>query len=108
MAAKDLRIVSDADMETEQFQDAHRILSNAKRIYFLGFGFHPDNVRRLGFFNEEWTVERETSVQVSGTTLGISKKDWNKIQTDILNGHCSAGTFNGSIPNFLRQSAPLD
>ena len=37
------------------FEQAHKILATAERIYFLGFGFHPDNIRRFRFFTPEYT-----------------------------------------------------
>lgn len=35
------------------FEQGHELLSNAERIFFLGFGFHPDNIRRFNFFTPD-------------------------------------------------------
>ncbi|HEG44584.1 MAG TPA: hypothetical protein ENH94_11100 [Phycisphaerales bacterium] len=40
-------IVHEANKETPEFQKAHQLLSQADYVYFLGFGFNRDNVRRL-------------------------------------------------------------
>ena len=40
-------IVHNANEETAEFQQAHELLAKAKKVYFLGFGFNKDNVRRL-------------------------------------------------------------
>ena len=49
------------------FEEANTWLSNAERIYFLGFGFHPDNVRRFRFF----TPDSTSGKLVRGTTTGL-------------------------------------
>ncbi len=107
MAARDIRIVSDADVETEQFQTARTLLKQAERIYFLGFGFQADNVRRLEVFNEEWPPELRNKVLVGGTTVGIGAKDWEAIQRDILHGAWSMGRISGILPLF-EAVVPLD
>ena len=40
-------IVHNANEETAEFQQAQKLLVGAQRVYFLGFGFNKDNVRRL-------------------------------------------------------------
>lgn len=37
----------------KMFEKANAMLKTAKRIFFLGFGFHQDNVRRFRFFSPE-------------------------------------------------------
>ena len=45
----------DGDFCNEMFQKSHHLLQDAERIYFLGFGFHPENLRRFRFFNKDST-----------------------------------------------------
>lgn len=40
------QIIGERLFEKNQ-RDSHKLLRNAKHIYFLGFGFHPENVRVL-------------------------------------------------------------
>ena len=42
----------------EAFARANEILQSAECIFFLGFGFHLDNVRRFRFFNSENMKDR--------------------------------------------------
>ncbi len=107
MAAGDIRIVSDADVETELFQTAREVLKRAKRIYFLGFGFNSDNVRRLEVFNEEWTEEQRSDVLVGGTIRGIGANDWKEIKRNILHEAWSTEAPS-DIVNFFGEYAPLD
>ena len=53
------------------FEQAHEALLNAERIYFLGFGFHPDNIRRLRFFTPDNTANR----MIRGTITGLGVRE---------------------------------
>jgi len=50
----------------KEFEQANTLLNNAERIFFLGFGFHPDNVRRFSFFNPENIEGREVHATARG------------------------------------------
>lgn len=49
------------------FEQANTMLKAAERIFFLGFGFHSDNVRRFRFFTPDSMVGR----LVKATTAGM-------------------------------------
>lgn len=47
-SSKSLRIIYDKlELDNPEFKQARQILSAARRIYFLGFGYHKDNLERL-------------------------------------------------------------
>lgn len=48
-SAKEIKIVhEDVDLQNDPaFTKANSVLNEAKQIYFLGFGYHPQNVERL-------------------------------------------------------------
>lgn len=50
----------------ERFKLAHEWLNWAGRVIFLGFGFHPDNMRRLSLKSLRSDQERKS------TCLGLS------------------------------------
>ncbi len=50
-----------------EFEQAYELLDGAERIFFLGFGFHPDNIRRFNFFSPEQIIDRE----IHATTCGM-------------------------------------
>ena len=56
---------------TPDFRACHDALTRAQRVYFLGFGFHEDNVRRMAFFNEGTIGKRD----VLATTFELMPKD---------------------------------
>jgi hypothetical protein len=49
------------------FKEANWMLQSAERIFFLGFGFHLENVQRFRFFTPENTAGKE----ILTTTMGL-------------------------------------
>src|ERR1700733_1686340 len=47
-AASQIKIIHEADPSDIAFKNARQLLGNSKRIYFLGFGYLPLNLKRLG------------------------------------------------------------
>ena len=47
LASKNLLIVSEEEKSTNEFNRAFDCLKSAKRIYFLGFGYHEPNLKKL-------------------------------------------------------------
>ena len=44
---------------SNEFEIAHKALQETEKIYFLGFGFHEDNIRRFCFFSEANLEDKE-------------------------------------------------
>jgi len=51
---------------SHEFQISNKALQEAEKIYFLGFGFHEDNIRRFRFFSPESLKSREVLASNSG------------------------------------------
>jgi hypothetical protein len=47
-AAESIQIIHEADSNADTFKRAVAALGSAERVYFLGFGYHPINMARLG------------------------------------------------------------
>ena len=58
----------------KDFSEIHKTIRNAKRIFFLGFGFAPENMKLLGMPG----VLRHGPA-IFGTALGWLKKDINQL-----------------------------
>ena len=56
-----------------QFRKANKMLHQAERIFFLGFGFHPDNLRRFQFFSAENLAAK--TVKATGQGMGPIDRD---------------------------------
>ncbi len=56
--SKGIKIIHEIEDSAEdfcstEFRDANRALCESEKIYFLGFGFHEDNIRRFNFFSDD-------------------------------------------------------
>ncbi len=82
---RSIKIINDPNANTSpEFQDAQKLIKEAKRIYFLGFGYLEENMRRL-FTNytathlSEFDILKQVGNRCFGTTLGISPHHLNAI-----------------------------
>lgn len=98
---------SDGAFCNPMFERAHDMLQESERIYFLGFGFHPDNVRRFRFFTPENTVGKT----IKGTTSGLGIRERDALHERLE----PAGISSQSLPgdgtdcnNFFSYTASLD
>ena len=108
IAADNIIIVGEASDDSQSFEQARVLLNNAERIVFLGFGFHPESVRRLGIFNEPWDEEKRQKIKVGGTSRGMPLHNWNNIQENILNGAFPARARSvHSVYSHLNEQDPL-
>ena len=48
----------DGGFASPEFETANRLLEEAERIFFLGFGFYRDNVRRFKYFSPDAPAEK--------------------------------------------------
>lgn len=65
-AADSIQIMHESDMGSPLFDKARGLISNAYRLFFLGFGYHPTNVKRL---STQLLKEKE---RIKGTSMGLS------------------------------------
>jgi hypothetical protein len=108
VAAQSIRIVSDTEDSFEYFSTAVRWLNHAERIYFLGFGYNRESIRRLQIFGHPWTQEEKQSKKVMGTTWGIANRDWATIAHEYFNQNIQLHTMNHTVGSFLANHAYLD
>ena len=71
-----MKIASD-EIETDAKNAAQSYLCQAKVAYFLGFGYHPTNLKQLGI------PESINHASVAGTALGKTKVERSRIQADF-------------------------
>ena len=64
--AKSIKIYHEEQDQTAEYQ---KIISETERIYFLGFGFHPQNMQALGL------NEKILNSRVFSTTYGLGNKE---------------------------------
>jgi hypothetical protein len=94
-AAKAIKIVPESDEGDQSFVDARTLLKAAESVIFLGFGYLPKNVERLGIVN------LPSGVLLTGTAYGLLEGDC----TDALravNSRLTLGNRNHGVLEFLR------
>jgi hypothetical protein len=48
LARNSIKVLHEAQDDSAEFQQARSLITRAQKVYFLGFGFHRVNLRRLG------------------------------------------------------------
>ncbi len=108
-AAEQIYVVGEVSGDTEAFNRARAVLGQAQKIDFLGFGYHPESVRRLGVFNEPWDDDRRKTVRVVGTSQGIPRPAWQRIEQDVLHNAIPPGYRDtNDVFIHLNEVEPLD
>ncbi len=107
-AAESMKIIHESKGTTPEFDQGVELLEEAERIYFLGFSYHPTNVRRLRVFDSDWDEERKKRQIVKGTVLGIENQDWGPIATKVLHGSFEGRPHRGDCLSFLQTSVQLN
>ena len=96
---------SENDFCNEMFRQANQRLKSAERIYFLGFGFHRDNLRRFQFFSRENTGGKT----LRATTAGMGGLDVQNLITTLAEMGFPANAFEGHVcNNFFSHMAGLE
>ena len=101
-AASRIHIANRDGDEPPDFQRARELLESAHRIVFLGFGFHEENVDRLGRFREPWDERMRARTHVAATIRGWERDtDLPRLKEEVLKG-ALAQWENGTPYEFLR------
>lgn len=67
-AMGNIKIIHEDVTETDEFNKARELLKKAERLYFLGFGYHPMNLKRL----DVESLNRREGQDIRGTSHGLS------------------------------------
>lgn len=71
-AAEGIQVMHVAEDTSPEFERARKAIADAKRVLFLGFGFHDTNMRRLGFTPP---CENPPGLDLSGTFVGLPVRE---------------------------------
>ena len=81
-ARSNIKVIHEGTDESDEFKQAHEKIQKAQQLYFLGFGYHPTNLRRL---NPDVLKQAK---KIEGTAYELSlTRIWNIERQSI-------GTFN--------------
>jgi hypothetical protein len=67
LAAENIKIIHESIADTPEFLQARKLMLRAAQVFFLGFGYHPANLKRLGIGTLEMKHRK-----VMGTSYGLS------------------------------------
>lgn len=87
---QDIKIISEVEEKTNEFERASDLLNEADRVVVFGFGFAPDNVRRLNYFREQEVEDRDIIIATGpsqGSAAEDSTADWLKQWGLVKNKH---------------------
>ncbi len=78
--AQGIRIVTEADSTSEEFQTARDQIAQAERVFFLGFGYGRENLRRLGLIeNRELPLNKFT-----GSAHGLTREERKRLGCHVI------------------------
>lgn len=99
-AAESIKVIGEATPTDAVFAQARGALSAAERVYFLGFGYHPTNLGRLGrdLFRHTQTI--------CGTCVGMGEGERGSAVGWFRNGLELPGPQHNSL-DLLRHYPPL-
>lgn len=80
-AAMGIRVISEGRKDTPEMKRARELIDTASEVVFLGFGFHPDNVERLGFPREGQRL------RVYATSIGMTETETNDASVSFPSQH---------------------
>lgn len=103
-ASESIKIIPETQDDTPEFIEAFDLLNNAARIYFLGFGYHDANLRRLKITSVSSGRPRD----IRGTTMNISitTRDYIK-HLKFLNRNHEIHLDENSVYKFLYKTVNL-
>jgi len=107
VASDSIKIVNETDISSKEFRKANKILIDSKRILFLGFGYHSQNMNKLSMFSASTRPGERSSYTIDklilGTHKGFKSRAWGRI-CDIYNFMPLAKDYGaGSISEFLSE-----
>ena len=72
VVSEQIKVIPEQEDTSEEFEVAFKKMEAASEIYFLGFGYHPDNLRRL-------KIKKFDKKHPTGTALGLGETERDEI-----------------------------
>lgn len=110
VASKRIKIIHEGIANEPQFKQAQKILSESEVICFLGFGFHPVNLQRLGFDGTDTRKQFPKASSIFGTSFGLTNAECNHVSNTfrlMLRGNHLWDYGNWDVLRFLREMGVL-
>lgn len=104
-AAEGIVILSEADETTSEFKKARDMIRDSTRVFYFGFAYHRDNMKRLGLLRRTTDVD-DMRPRHNGTALGLTSAQANNLLTAFFpkivgNMHHNIEKYMIEEPDFL-------
>ncbi|NOG83805.1 MAG: hypothetical protein HND49_08370 [Planctomycetes bacterium] len=100
--SKQIKIIHEKELDSDdEFQKAKILLNNAENIYFLGFGYHDVNLKRLNI-SQISPISPKIKRNIDGTSYGIGAAKRKHINS-VTNGRINLPEKNYKIIEFLKE-----
>ncbi len=103
IASNSIRIISEQSDDYECQQQLRTALTNAEKIFFFGFGFHPVNMRRLMNAGLREALSRQ-NVKVIAIKYNIANKIWGNIVKNQFEGLLNGRQPSSTIYDYLKEN----
>lgn len=100
-----IKIISDAGDETQEYKTARHWLIKAKRIYFLGFGYHDENLQRLRSDSDKEKIQTQN---IWGSSKGLNHRERGRLESEnnLLGIKINLGAEHLDVIDFLKTCVP--
>jgi len=99
-----IKIIHEKELDSDVgFQEANKLLDSANNIYFLGFGYHDDNLKRLKISQISPRIKRN----IDGTSCGIGAAKRKHICA-VTNTKINLSEKNYKIIEFLKERVDFE
>lgn len=101
-ARSGIQIVHENKGDTSEFRKAQKLIKQADRVLLIGFGFHSQNMTKLGLI-ERNQFNALGGFKVFGTHKGIKAREWGRICHYYGFAHTALKHGAGSISDLLNE-----
>lgn len=103
IASNSIRIISEQSDDYECQQQLRTALTNAEKIFFFGFGFHPVSMRRLmnAGLREAFSHQNNKVIAIK---YDIANKIWGNIVKNQFEGLLNGRQPSSTIYNYLKEN----
>lgn len=107
--SEQIKIMHENELDSD-FEEANKLLTSARNIYFLGFAYHDENLRRLDLSALppiSQALDQSNEVNIDGTAYGIGAAKRRHVET-ITNGKIKMSDKNYKVKEFLREKVDFE
>ena len=99
IASRSIRVVHESDVSKSEFTKVHQLIRNAESVLFIGFGYHEQNMKKLGLAKIRHSMFDDQDV--AGTHKGIRAMEWKRFCEKHFFSYMAHRHGGGTISEFV-------